>query len=220
MSLHITVDVNTLGRDFIVGDLHGMYDELVNALDDKGFDPKIDRLFSVGDLIDRGPDSIKCLELLNNPWFYAVQGNHERFMIDSLIHKLEMPYSSWIANGGGWTLDEDEHLLVKWAHRLESLPVTIQINMSDGLPIGVVHAEYPLDNWNERFEYQQIDDPVITAMLWSRTQIKTRTSKQITGLKTLYIGHTPTDEIINLGNCIFIDLGCYNSHELALVQIN
>ena len=45
---------NTAGRDFAVGDIHGHFTRLQSALDKAGFEPSVDRLFSVGDLIDRG----------------------------------------------------------------------------------------------------------------------------------------------------------------------
>ena len=48
---------NTVGRDIAVGDIHGCFTELQRGLDTIGFDPCTDRLFSVGDLVDRGPES-------------------------------------------------------------------------------------------------------------------------------------------------------------------
>ena len=48
---------NTVGRDFAVGDIHGCFTELQRGLEAIGFDPSTDRLFSVGDLVDRGPES-------------------------------------------------------------------------------------------------------------------------------------------------------------------
>lgn len=68
---------NTLGRDFVVGDLHGCVDVLRALLHDVRFDPARDRLFSVGDLVDRGPASEAALELLDRPWCHVVRGNHE-----------------------------------------------------------------------------------------------------------------------------------------------
>ena len=43
-----------------------------------GFDKTKDRMFSVGDLPDRGIDSYGTLQLLNESWFYPVLGNHEQ----------------------------------------------------------------------------------------------------------------------------------------------
>jgi len=47
---------NQAGKDYVIGDLHGCYELLERLLDAVGFDKSKDRLFSVGDLIDRGPD--------------------------------------------------------------------------------------------------------------------------------------------------------------------
>lgn len=48
---------NILGRDFVVGDIHGEFSKLSKLLSLVGFDEHSDRLFSVGDLVDRGPES-------------------------------------------------------------------------------------------------------------------------------------------------------------------
>jgi serine/threonine protein phosphatase 1 len=73
---------NCHGKDYVVGDLHGCYDLLQRVLDEVSFNKTHDRLFSVGDLIDRGPDSLACLQLLAEPWFFAVKGNHEDLMLE------------------------------------------------------------------------------------------------------------------------------------------
>jgi hypothetical protein len=81
-----TVPANVDGRDFVVGDLHGCFDELAKLMTYVKFDPKRDRLFSTGDLIDRGPRSSDCLALLRKPWFYPVLGNHE----DLILTKIKL----------------------------------------------------------------------------------------------------------------------------------
>ena len=53
-----TLPPNRAGRDFLLGDLHGMMDELTAAMQAAGFDRSRDRIISVGDLIDRGPDNL------------------------------------------------------------------------------------------------------------------------------------------------------------------
>ena len=50
---------NPDGRDYVVGDIHGMFHHLEVLLNDIGFDEDCDRLFSVGDLVDRGPHSAR-----------------------------------------------------------------------------------------------------------------------------------------------------------------
>ena len=70
------------GRDWVVGDVHGCFRTLRRALLAIDFEDGKDRLFSVGDLIDRGPNSIEALEWLEDGRFSAVvMGNHEAEMV-------------------------------------------------------------------------------------------------------------------------------------------
>ncbi|CAL1240813.1 metallophosphoesterase [Candidatus Methylocalor cossyra] len=106
---------NDGGRDFVVGDLHGCRAELERLLRLVDFDPTRDRLLSVGDLVDRGPDSIGCLKLLEAPWFHAVMGNHEQLLLNYFAPWLAYgaspdPYGDaglgFLINGGKWVLQE------------------------------------------------------------------------------------------------------------------
>ena len=73
---------NAIGRDFVIGDLHGCFDLLERLMKAVDFNIHQDRLFSVGDLVDRGPYSLRCLQLIEEQWFYAVKGNHEAMMLE------------------------------------------------------------------------------------------------------------------------------------------
>ncbi len=57
-------DASSRQRLFVVGDLHGCYDELMYELKTVDFNFSKDLVISVGDLVDRGKDSLKCLELV------------------------------------------------------------------------------------------------------------------------------------------------------------
>jgi serine/threonine protein phosphatase 1 len=137
-----TLPVNVSGRDFVVGDLHGCKYLFDQFLDHVKFMPKEDRVISVGDLIDRGPQSLECLHLLNEPWFHCVKANHEQLMEDYLTGGPTGPW--WFRNGGNWwnsleLLDKDEvnHLL----HTVQALPWLITVPMQDGKKFHVIHAE-------------------------------------------------------------------------------
>ena len=67
---HKHFNKNTEGRDFVIGDLHGCFDLFLDLLEEIEFCTFTDRMFSVGDLIDRGDKSIECLRLIKKPWFY------------------------------------------------------------------------------------------------------------------------------------------------------
>lgn len=62
-----TYNRNLAGRDFVVGDIHGCYDQLTNLLKEIKFNFAKDRMFAVGDLVDRGSKSKEVLDLLYEP---------------------------------------------------------------------------------------------------------------------------------------------------------
>lgn len=72
--------INTSGKDWAVGDIHGHFTLLQKALDAVGFDQAVDRLFSVGDMVDRGPECEDVIRWLNLPWFHPVRGNHDDYV--------------------------------------------------------------------------------------------------------------------------------------------
>lgn len=130
---------NTSGRDFVMGDLHGCLDQLDMFLKFINFDYENDRMFSVGDLVDRGPDSWECLDLLNNSWFHAVKGNHEELMEDFIDNRPMGLY--WFQNGGDWwrTLTKEEkNVAIKTIKdRVAELPLLITVAGE----FHVLHAE-------------------------------------------------------------------------------
>ena len=65
-------------RDILIGDIHGCFDELTSLLDALDVTAN-DRLISVGDLVDRGPDSVRLWEFFRDrPHAHVIMGNHER----------------------------------------------------------------------------------------------------------------------------------------------
>lgn len=63
-------------RTIVIGDVHGMLEEL-RALVDKLNPGADDRLFFLGDLVDKGPDSLGVLRFVRDLGASVVCGNHE-----------------------------------------------------------------------------------------------------------------------------------------------
>ena len=129
---------NSKGRDFVIGDLHGCLPLLQQLLNHVQFDPALDRVFSTGDLIDRGPDSAGCLELLKQDWFHTVMGNHELMLIrylesvshDSQSDETLTALEHLLINGGDWILLYEKRAgqtLANWLLALKRLPMLINV---------------------------------------------------------------------------------------------
>lgn len=194
---------NDHGRDFVVGDLHGCLTPLMGALRLLDFDTEHDRLFSVGDLVDRGPDSPGCLGLLREPWFHAVRGNHEELMLahagpdhaGGSIESMELH----IRNGGRWLLD-----LAPWNkdlrtlfNKVAALPHVLVVGQGANR-FHVLHAQLPLITADSTLTDNDLDEGLSTVdpaiLIWARQLMSTGGAalpKQQPGLSTTWCGHVP-----------------------------
>ena len=64
-------------RTIIVGDIHGCIDEFNELIEKVNYDPTKDRLMLLGDLVDRGPDSVAVVRRAREMGLKCVMGNHE-----------------------------------------------------------------------------------------------------------------------------------------------
>lgn len=208
-------EINEVGRDWVVGDLHGCRSLLLDTLRDINFNTETDRLFSVGDLVDRGADSMGCLRLLEEPWFHSVLGNHDRFFIEGTMKSRDL--GLWDRNGGIWRHnfnDDDMFVLADLANR--TMPLSITVDTPRGL-VGICHAEPPTLDWNDVYDP---DNQQIETMLWSRARIISETTYNTKNVYKTYHGHTVVEQTTKRGNATFIDTGAVFTGVLTIHRIN
>lgn len=164
---------NRQGRDFVVGDIHAAVTPLRDRLDALGFEPARDRLLCVGDLVDRGPEHERVVDLLEEPWFYAVLGNHDVSLLHAMGNEPPspngLPYRcerhDWF-----WRLEEAQRQ--RLLQGLEALPYAIEVETPEGL-VGIVHAEVPPEYPDWATFLAALEDPLTGERaryqaIWSR----------------------------------------------------
>ena len=207
---------------YAIGDVHGCLDEL-RALEDlivaDGLGIEGEKwLLTLGDHIDRGPDSAGVLAHLmgpSPPGFRRISllGNHEALLLAFLDHPVED--DDWRDQGGAETLLSYGIDPTAPAERIaDAFPVRDREWMAN-LPICAVlpgwvfvHAGIrpgvPLGDQSER------------DLIWIRAPVLTA---QLTGGFRVVHGHTPEDDIEVTPHRIGIDTCCYETGKLSAVRV-
>lgn len=211
MSRCLHLPANTAGRDFVVGDLHGCYDDLQNLLSQAKFDPTRDRLFSVGDLIDRGSKNAECIRLLEQPWFFSVMGNHEAMMIDACVTEsapdgFSPSMHMWMSNGGSWVLGHTSAEIQDFLHLIADLPLAIVVGDQPDNRFGIVHAEWH-GNAAQLLsgDYSEHTEAV---MLWDRDILRGCILPDMSEFP-IYVGHSIVNDVTEVGCQRYIDTGSF-----------
>ncbi|GAA3910391.1 symmetrical bis(5'-nucleosyl)-tetraphosphatase [Halomonas cibimaris] len=106
---------------YVIGDLHGCHASFVALLEALSFDPRRDQLWLVGDLVNRGPDSLACLREVSalGDSVRCVLGNHDLHCLVAARSGNVKPHSAFgdIVGAG------DGAALLDW---LQSQPLTVR----------------------------------------------------------------------------------------------
>lgn len=102
---------------YIVGDIQGCYDPLRRILDRVGFDPPNDKLWAVGDLVNRGPASLDVVRFVRSlgSSFWSVLGNHDLHLL-AVAFETRKPRKKDTLEQLLRASDRDE--IVDWLRRL------------------------------------------------------------------------------------------------------
>lgn len=221
---HVQYAYNDSGRDIVVGDIHGYFAELAKGLEAIGFDKKSDRLFALGDLVDKGPDSAAALEWLREPWFKSVIGNHD--LSHALSCEREHISDFWIldmivSSKVDWAKTCSSTIYKELVRELSRLPLAITLESTHG-KVGLVHAELSSEfpTWGEfisGIENQKIDHNLlwfaVTQRRYDLRPVETRDESKhlVPDVAALFHGHSIPwfREPISIGNRYYIETGAY-----------
>lgn len=202
---HREFELNTEGRDYVTGDLHGTLDELHEFLKEVHFDHSKDRLFCTGDLVDRGPDSMGVVALLDEPWFFTVRGNHEDMAINAYESTDNRAIYMHILNGGDWFYKLDDETKASVIEKFKALPYAMTLNRSNGVRVGIIHADV-FGDWDDIIKKCAEHDES-PRWIWGRDRWNNKDRTPVTGIYRVYTGHTVVPHPGMYGNVVFVDTG-------------
>jgi serine/threonine protein phosphatase 1 len=208
---------NLRGQDWAVGDVHAHVSRLRAALKEIGFDPAVDRLFCTGDLVDRGDEPFQVLNLMKEPWFYSVMGNHDDFAV-RLCEDRPIDIKRYIEGGGGWNMQNTRENQQRFADAFRDLPFAIEVENDRYGMVGITHANCVKPTWAEftqalrdQTEGTQVQKTARHDAMWDRDRFKTGTHEIIPDIRAVIVGHCTTPVPKVLGNVHFIDTGGWTS---------
>jgi serine/threonine protein phosphatase 1 len=191
-------------RTFVIGDIHGCAATLRRLVEEMLRPAPADRIYLLGDLIDRGPDSKGVLDFIfelrkRGQLVESIRGNHEEMFILSSADQYYMEL--WFANGGLETLasfraDGPGDIPRLYRDFLGSLPLYILLD-----DFVLVHAGLNFDPPDPFYDTD--------AMLWTRSPFVDRMR---IGGRRLICGHTPVSRTMLEASLesdkIMLDNGC------------
>ena len=219
---------------YVISDIHGEYDLFEELLEKIGFCDR-DKLFVLGDMIDRGPNPMKVVRrLMLMPNAVCLVGNHELMALkcldflrkeitdstlDELDHDMMDNILIWQYNGSRTTIEAfrrmDKQSQDDVLEFLKDLSVYEEISVGDKEYL-LVHAG--LGNFSEE---RSFDDYNLDELVWERPDYDRQYFKDI----FVITGHTPTQTIegnlspgyiYRKNNHIAIDCGaCFEDGRLA-----
>lgn len=211
---------------YVCSDIHGAYDKFIKLLKKINFNNE-DTMYILGDVIDRGKDSIPLLQdIMSRDNIILLLGNHELMMYDALFG-TKSDYRIWNRNGGYSTYSqfillskiEQEIMFDYFIH----LPIVVPDLEVNNKHYYLSHASFisnPTITGRENIKTIGRED--LIEAVWSRNypyiNIKDNPAYPIHKNKTLIAGHTITGKLIGSsenkifhgckGHYINIDCGC------------
>lgn len=185
---------------YVISDIHGQAKLFNKLLKKINFNEK-DKLYILGDAVDRGPDGIKILlKIMRTPNMYMLLGNHELMMYNTITAKNKpdmWEYSAiWFQNGGQITLksflkysENTQKRILKYIKKLPS-EFRIEINNKEfilchAIPDPSSFKINPFENSIEGLRY----DSEKEMAAWERY---IRLDDKNFDNKIIIHGHTPT----------------------------
>jgi len=212
-------------KTIIVGDSHGLIEEVVELVEKViGFNPDTDVLMSVGDMVDKGPESGAVVEYFLRRSKNVIRGNHEEKHIKRIGNLRKQALDPKFKIQGKW--DEGYEAVLKQLteeHQnwLLTLPKTITFGEGDSwvLVHGGLQAGVPLEKQGKCLWLRYIDKDTSSMIPFDGTPGIPPNgvwwAERWTGPQKVIYGHQPWDEVRIENGTYGIDTGAVHGRKLT-----
>lgn len=219
----------------IIGDIHGCLEELLELLEVLGYQnkgsqwvhPDNRKLVFIGDLMDRGPSSLKVIELVyqlvtKDKIAKYIPGNHcdklYRYFLGNNVkiqHGLETTVEEYEA------LNKKEQVAIrnKMIRLYEQAPLYLEI---PEVNVVIAHAgikESLIGRYDKKVKTFVLYGDITGEKLPDGRPVRRDWAKQYTGERWIVYGHTPVLEPRFVNKTVNIDTGCVFGNKLTAFRL-
>lgn len=199
------------GRTLVIGDIHGCSLALKTLLE--AVQPTTDdTLVTLGDYVDRGPDSAGVIELLcdlaGNCRFFPLLGNHELIMFQAF---KGMQTGFWMECGGRETVSS-------YGGKLSNMPPHHLVFFKNCLQYYETATEFFI---HANYDYDlPLDEQHEEVMFWQHVTRQIPPA-HVSG-KRAFVGHTPQldGEIKCFKHIVLMDTFCFGGMWLSALDVH
>jgi serine/threonine protein phosphatase 1 len=179
--------------NFVIGDIHGRYNALIDVIDQAGLDYQNDVLISLGDIVDGGEHTNQCIsELIKIKNCVACKGNHDAWALGWMLTGGELPV--WVHQGGYATMRS-------YDYDFKSVPKRHICFLDNAVPFWIdtkqrIYVHGGFDPNIPMWKQEEHD------LMWNRKLIDYARNEKIVDFNHVFVGHTSTQFIKCDTNCV------------------
>lgn len=213
---------------FVIGDIHGHHAELLDVLTVSEIDSDNDMLICLGDVCDRGPKVLECIQTLSKfKNLIYILGNHDQWTLMYLNGEFNpasnsrssfQEYHSWLSQGGQKTINSimnDKEFVLNFLGKSKKYFV-------DNYKLFVHGGIFPDTKAENNPDYM---------LLWDRNMVSsaryagTFEDKIVTHYDEVFCGHTPTQAYnstlpLKLSNVWMMDTGMAYNGKISIMNVD
>ena len=189
-------------KTYVVGDIHGSYQALIQAIERSPFQPERDQLITIGDYLDGGwhIEILPVIDYLNTlPNWIGLIGNHDSWLYDAMYNSAMTANKNWLLHGAKQTLHtlDIQYVVFDELLYLRSYPPKIVVDFLDELSLYYIDDDdnvFLHGGWKNPEQRLEDSDTIrnnnLKELYWDRDLWNYALNRNTFPHNKVFIGHT------------------------------